>query len=255
MRSIHLVPSCLALVLTICLALPSRADTLHVFAATSLADAFSEMGQAFEASHPRSTVEFNFAGSQVLRTQIEQGAQADVFASADRAHADALRAKEWLGPYHVFTRNRLVVVTPMNGSRIGALIDLARPGRKIVVAGPTVPAGRYTVEVLRNMTGSGLYGDDYQTRVQANVVSQESNVRAVLGKVAMGEADAGFVYQTDAKSGKVRIFDIPVRLNVIAEYPIGVVTGTQVLGLATQFIQFVDGAEGQAILQKHGFTK
>ena len=252
MRSTHLAPW-IALALTFCLAVPARADTLHVFAAASLTDAFSEMGHAFESSHPGITIEFNFAGSQVLRTQIEQGAQADVFASADRVHADVLRAKELLEPSHVFTRNRLVVVTPLKASRIQTLVDLARPGRKIVVAGPTVPAGRYTVLVLRNMTGSGLYGDDYQARVQANVVSQESNVRAVLGKVAMGEADVGFVYRTDVKDGKVHVLDIPGRLNVIAEYPIGVVAGTQAGELAKQFVAFVDGPEGHAILQKHGF--
>ena len=253
MRSTHLTPSWIPLALTFCLAVPSWADTLHVFAAASLTDAFSEMGQAFESAHPGTSIEFNFAGSQVLRTQIEQGAEADVFASADRAPADALRAKELLEPAHVFTRNRLVVVTPIDASRIKTLGDLARPGRKIVTAGPTVPAGRYTVQVLRNMAGSGLYGDDYQARVQANVVSLESNVRAVLGKVAMGEADAGFVYRTDAKDANVRVLDIPDRLNVIAEYPIGVVSGTQSAELAKQFVAFVDGPGGQAILQKHGF--
>jgi molybdate transport system substrate-binding protein len=249
----HPVSSWIAVALTFLLAVPSWADTLHVFAAASLTDAFSEIAEAFETEHPGTKIEFNFAGSQVLRTQIEQGAKADVFASADRAHAEALRAKELLEPTHVFTRNRLVIVTPLEGSRVLTLIDLARPGRKIVIAGPTVPAGRYTVQVLRNMAGSGLYGDDYQARVQANVVSQESNVRAVLGKVAMGEADAGFVYRTDAKNGKVRVLDIPDRQNVIAEYPIGVVAGTQSAELAKQFVAFVDGPEGHAILQKHGF--
>lgn len=253
MRSTHLAPAWIALALTFCLVVPSRADTLHVFAAASLTDAFTEMGQAFESAHPGTTIEFNFAGSQVLRTQIEQGAEADVFASADRAHTDALRAKKLLESPHVFTRNRLVVVTPLKAARVQALVDLARPGRKIVIAGPTVPAGRYTVEVLRNMAGSGLYGDDYQARVQANVASQESNVRAVLGKVAMGEADAGFVYRTDAKDGKVHLLEIPDRLNVIAEYPIGVVSGTRSAELAKQFVVFVDGPEGQAILHKHGF--
>jgi len=252
-RTTHLAPAWIALALTCCLAVSSRADTLHVFAAASLTETFSEMGHAFESAHPGTTVEFNFAGSQVLRTQIEQGAQADVFASADRAHADALRAKELLELSHVFTRNRLVVVTPLNASRIETLVDLARPGRKIVVAGSTVPAGRYTLQVLRNMAGSGLFGDDYQARVQANVVSQESNVRAVLRKVAMGEADAGFVYLTDAKGGNVHVLDIPSRLNVIAEYPIGVVAKTQAEELAKQFVAFVDGPEGHAILQKHGF--
>jgi len=252
-RRTHLAPLLTSLAFILVLSVPAGAQTLHVFAAASLTDAFKNLGHAFEAHHPGVTVEFNFAGSQVLRTQIEQGAKADVFASADRAHVDALRAKELIEPPRVFTRNRLVVVTPALASHVGSLMDLARPGRKIVVAGSTVPAGRYTTQVLRNMTGSGLYGDDFQTRVQANVVSQESDVRAVLGKVAMGEADAGFVYQTDVEEGKVHVLTIPERLNVIAEYPISVVTGTQVAYLAKQFCTFVEGAEGQAILKKHGF--
>jgi molybdate transport system substrate-binding protein len=243
----------MALTLVAGLAAPSPADTLHVFAAASLTGAFSEIGKEFESTHPGLTVEFNFAGSQLLRTQIEQGAQADVFASADRAQADALRIKDLIEPPHVFTRNHLVVVTPIKASRVGSLIDLARPGRKIVVAGPTVPAGRYTLQLLRNLAGSGLYGDDYQARVQANVVSQESNVRAVLGKVAMGEADAGFVYRADVQDGRVRVLYIPDRLNVVAEYPIGVVVGSEAPGLAKEFVAFVDGPEGHSILLKHGF--
>lgn len=237
------------------LSVPAHGDTLHVFAAASLTDAFTEIGKAFEAEHPDITVEYNFAGSQVLRTQIEQGAKADVFASADRVQADVLEAKELLGASHVFTRNSLVVVTPREDARVKTLADLARPHRKIVIAGPTVPAGRYTTQVLRKMSSSGLYGDDYQTRVQANVVSQESNVRSVLAKVMLGEADAGFVYRTDAQAAQVKVLIIPDRLNVIAEYPIGVVAGAQSPELAAAFTAFVEGAVGQSILHKYGFTK
>jgi len=245
----------LPLIAAICLSAPAHGDTLHVFAAASLTDAFTEVGKAFEAEHPGVNVEYNFAGSQVLRTQIEQGAKADVFASADRVQGDVLEAKELLQASRVFTRNSLVVVTPREDSRVKNLADLARPHRKIVIASPTVPAGRYTAQVLRKMTSSGLFGDDYQNRVQANVVSQEPNVRSVLAKVVLGEADAGFVYRTDAQPAQVRVLTIPDQLNVIAEYPIGVVAGSPSPDLAAAFTAFVEGSVGQSILRKYGFTK
>jgi molybdate transport system substrate-binding protein len=235
----------------------AQGKTLHVFAAASLTEAFTEIGASFESGHPGATLEFNFSGSQVLRTQIEQGADADVFASADHVHAEALQEKELLGETSIFARNLLVVVTPAEDARVENLMDLARPGTKVVVAGSTVPVGRYTSQALRKLSGSGLYGDDYQTRVQANVVSQESNVRAVLAKVALGEADAGFVYVTDATTAadKITVLKIPDRLNVIAEYPIGIVAGAQAPDLARQFVEFVSGRDGQTILGKYGFLQ
>lgn len=243
------------LALTVALAGAAYGETLHIFAAASLTDAFTEMGKVFEATHQGVSVEFNFAGSQVLRTQIEQGAEADVFASADRVQAEALQGKDLLGKTSIFARNMLVVVTPAEAARVTGLMHLARPGMKIVIAGPTVPVGRYTGQALKKMAGSGLYGDDYQTRVQTNVVSQESNVRAVLAKVALGEADAGFVYRTDALTApaKVLVLTIPDRLNVIAEYPIGIVAGAGLRDRAGEFVDFVTGPEGRAILSKYGF--
>jgi molybdate transport system substrate-binding protein len=243
--------------LAIALTCAADGQELHVFAAASLTEAFTEIGKTFEASHPGVHVELNFAGSQILRTQIEQGALADVFASADRAQAEALVEKDLLGKTSIFTRNVLVVVTPMDSARVRQLSDLARPNTKIVIAGPTVPVGRYTTQALRTMAGSGLYGDDYQTRVQTNVVSQESNVRAVLAKVALGEADAGFVYRTDAMTAatKVRLLAIPERLNVVAEYPIGILSRSPSQKLAGEFVHLVTGTEGQAVLGKFGFMR
>jgi molybdate transport system substrate-binding protein len=235
----------------------SLGESLRVFAAASLTDAFVEMGESFEAAHPGLRVEFNFAGSQVLRTQIEQGAQADVFVSADRLHADELLEQGLLGATSILARNVLVVVTPAEAARVKALADLANPGTKIVVAGPTVPVGRYTTQVLGNLAASGLYGEDYRSRTLANVVSQESNVRAVLAKIALGEADAGFVYRTDAMMApaKVQLLDIPERLNVVAEYPVGIVTAARSPRLARRFVDLALGADGQSILHKHGFTQ
>jgi molybdate transport system substrate-binding protein len=233
------------------------AETVRVFAAASLTDAFRDVASLYETQHPGDTVELNFAGSQVLHTQIEQGAPADVFASADLVHADALKAAGLMGPYTVFARNKLVVVIPAGSRKVSRLQDVARPGVKVLVTGPTVPVGRYTTQVLAKLGAAGLYGDDFQSRAQANVVSQETNVRAVLSKVALGEADAGFVYVTDAAAAaqKVQSIEIPERYNVVATYPIGLVTKSATPTQAKAFMDLVLGQEGQAILRKYGFVR
>ena len=230
---------------------PAPAGTVRVFAASSLTEAFGEMAAAFEAEHPGTKVELTFAGSQVLRTQIEQGAPADVFASADREHADALVRAGILGPPRVFARNALVVVVPSEGARVASLADLARPGTRIVLAGPRVPAGRYATEALRGLDAPAGLGTGFGVRVRANVVSEETNVRAVLSKVVLGEADAGFAYATDAASAasKVRVLELPV--DVVAEYPIGVLRRAALPSAA--FVDLVLGERGQAILRRHGF--
>ena len=231
--------------------------TLHVFAAASLTESFREIGAALEKAHPGDTVEFSFGGSQILRTQIAQGAPADVFASADLPQLAPLRRAGIVGPYRIFAHNRLVVVVPASRPKVRRLQDLARPGIRVVVAGPTVPVGRYTTQVLAKMSASGLYGDDFAARVAANTVSQEIDVRAVLAKVGLGEADAGFVYLTDAAAapGKVRTLPIPTRLNIVASYPIAVVARSPSRALAEQFVNAVLSAAGQAALKRHGFAK
>jgi molybdate transport system substrate-binding protein len=132
---------------------PASAETVRVFAASSLTEAFGEIAAVFEAGHPGTRVELSFAGSQVLRTQIEQGAPADVFASADREHTDALVRKGLLGPTRVFARNAVVVVTPAGAARVSSLADLARPGTRVVLAGPSVPAGRYAAGPAASRAG------------------------------------------------------------------------------------------------------
>ena len=247
-----------ATVLAAALSAPAAcAETVRVFAAASLTEAFGEMKARYEKQHAGDDVELNLAGSQILRTQIEQGAPADVFASADLVHSDALKRAGLLGPNTVFARNRVVVVVPVGSSKVGGLPDLARRGVKILVAGAAVPVGRYTTQVLEKLAGSGLYGDAFESRVRANVVSEETSVRAVLSKVALGEADAGFVYVTDAATAmpKLRSIEIPERYNVVAEYPIAVLTRSGVARRAQAFVELVLGPEGQAILRKYGFVR
>jgi molybdate transport system substrate-binding protein len=257
MRSrLRIAPTLVTAALVIAAGPRGSAETLRVSAAASLTESFQEIARAFESAHPGDSVELNFAGSQILRTQIEQGAPVDVFASADVTHAASLEAAGLLGPCQVFARNRLVVVVPAREPRVGRLQDLARPGIKVVVAGPNVPVGRYTTQVLAKLSAAGPFGDDFQTRVQANVASQETDVRAVVSKVVLGEADAGFVYATDAAaaSDKVRAIDIPARYNVVAEYPIGVVSKSPAAGKAKDFVALVLGEKGQEILRRHGFV-
>jgi molybdate transport system substrate-binding protein len=236
----------------------AKAD-LTVFAAASLTGAFGEIKPAFEAAHPEANVVFNFDGSQALRTQIEQGASADVFASASTSHMTALKNKSLMdnGTIVNFANNKLAVIVPKdNPAKIGSLSDLAKPGTKIVIGTKDVPVGSYTLQILDKMANNTTYGPDYRTRVMANVVSQETTVNYVVSKVALGEADAGFVYVSDVPAeykDKVSVVTIPDSLNVIAVYPVGVVRGAKNAAAGQAFIDYVKSAEGKAILQKYGF--
>lgn len=243
--------------LALCVSAAQGQQTVTVFAAASLTEAFTAMGKAFEQSHPGTSVRFNFAGSQVLATQIEQGAKADVFASADpRWMKYAEERKLLAGPSSVFARNRLVVVIPKsNPGGVERLQDLSRPGLKLILAGRQVPAGAYSREALARLRGSAGFSANFDQQVLANLVSEEENVRAVAAKVQLREADAGIVYQTDVTANlrpQVRIIEIPDPYNPIAEYPLAPV-GVGGGPLAGEFIALVLSAEGQAILAAHGF--
>lgn len=231
----------------------NKEDRLVVFAAASLRDAFTAMGEEFKKTHPGVELTFNFAGTQELRTQLEQGAAVDVFASADQRHMDELvRASRVQDPI-VFARNEpVVIVARESAATIRELGDLPKADR-IVIGVPEVPIGRYTLQILDK--ASAALGPDFRSRVEAKVVSRELNVRQVLAKVSLGEAQAGFVYRTDAISAgdKVSIVTIPPEQNVIAEYPIGLVKGAAHPVLARAWIDFTRSADGQRLLGRAGF--
>jgi molybdate transport system substrate-binding protein len=236
---------------------PAPSPTLNVYAAASLIEAFQELGHSLEQSHAGLTVRFNFAGSQQLALQIEQGAPADVFASADQRWMSELVAKDQVdGEPAAFARNRLVAIVPRtNPARIGGLVDLARRGTKIVLAAEAVPVGKYGRETLARLAGAEGFPKDYDRRVLANVVSQEENVKSVVAKVQLGEADAGMVYQSDVTPSVaryVRVFEIPDPYNSIATYPIAVLKSAGNAQAARDFIALVTSAPGQAVLQRHG---
>lgn len=227
--------------------------TLTVFAAASLGEVFGVLGETFERAHPGVKVRFSFAGSQELRTQLEHGAPADVFASADTRHMDAARAAGLVDPPRVFATNAPVIVVPSDDpGKVRSLADLATV-KRLVIGAPEVPIGAYTLQILERARGRA--GADFPARVQARVVSRELNVRQVLTKVTLGEADAGIVYRSDARSAgaRVRVVEIPAEVNVLAEYPIAAVTRAPNRELARQWVALVTGPEGQAVLARAGF--
>lgn len=231
---------------------------LRVFAAASLTEAFEVIGKAFEAANPGVQINFNFAGSQTLRTQLEQGARADVFASANHTEMDTAvtdRLVRETAPRDFLT-NRLVVILPAeNAARVRALQDLARPGLKVVLADITVPVGKYARQVIDNMSKDTSYGTAFATRALANVVSNENDVKQVVAKIQLGEADAGIVYVSDAVAApELKTIEIPDNLNVIAKYPIARLTQSAEPDLAAAFVAYVLSADGQATLEKWGFS-
>ena len=239
----------LGLVLAACAA-PSRTEPqvedVTVFAASSLTDAFARAGDDFTKTNTRVRLLFDFGSSSTLATQITNGAPADLFASADGANMQKVVDAGLAKSPQTFASNQLqIAVAPGNPKRIAGLADLARPDVVLVLAAPTVPAGRYALEAL------GKAG------VTARPVSQEVDVRAVLNKVSLGEADAGIVYVTDVRSAGARVAGvaIPEQHQVVARYPIAVVKDAKDPELARRFIDYLVSPEGQKILADFGFSK
>jgi molybdate transport system substrate-binding protein len=237
---------------------PRIQGELTIFTAASLTDAFKEMAAQIEQANPGTKLTFNFAGSPTLRTQLAQGARADVFASADEPNIYGAEKDGTIsGEPQIFARNLLVVVVPANNpAGIKTLQDLAKPKLKLVLASKDVPVGNYSRQALDKMSQDPAFGNDFARRVLANLVSEETNVKQVAAKVQLGEADAGMVYSTDVTQAirpAVRVIDIPAEFNVIAKYPIAVVRGARNESGARTFIDYVLSPAGQAILTRHGF--
>ena len=230
-----------------------------VFAAASLAEAFTDIAMQFENQSSDTNVILNFAGSQQLSHQLSQGAPADVFASADNQQMEAAitigRVIE--GSQRSFTRNKLAVIYPLaNPGGVLKLSDLARPGLKLVIAAEEVPAGRYTLAMLDAAAGNESYGVSFRDGVLDNIVSYEENVRAVLSKVSLGEADVGIVYASDLigpSANKLGSISIPDELNMTAKYPIAPISNLRHSANAQAFIDFVLSDKGQGTLRNYGF--
>ena len=221
---------------------PETPSELKVFAAASLTAAFTELGRQYAAANGGDKVTFNFAGSQALATQIGQGAPADVFASADLDNM--AKVKDLVGTPQSFASNRLAIVVEQGNPRgIRTLDDLAGGDVKVVLAAREVPAGRYAKQVLD------------RAGVKVTPVSQEDNVKAVVAKVSLGEADAGIVYVTDVAAGGARVegVDIPREQNVVATYPIATVKAGKAQDAAQAFMDLVLSGQGQEVLHRYGF--
>ncbi|MBP1692290.1 MAG: molybdenum transporter, periplasmic molybdate-binding protein, partial [Chloroflexi bacterium] len=199
-------------------------QTVTVFAAASLTEAFNEIAKAFEAQNPGTNLSFQFAGSQQLTQQLAQGAPADVFASANQTQMDAAieAGRITSDQFQPFAGNKLVMVyTRQNPGLITQIKDLAKPGIKLVLADKAVPVGKYSLDFLDKAAQLPDYGPTFKDGVLKNVVSYEQDVRSVLTKVVLGEADAGIVYLSDLKAASVsqiNVLEIPPDLNVDALY-------------------------------------
>jgi molybdate transport system substrate-binding protein len=227
-----------------------------VFAASSLTDAFGELARIFEEQNPGTEVRQSFESSSTLLTQIQQGAPADVFASAAPEEMRTA-AKDGLvaGEPEIFARNREVIMVPEdNPARVESMRDLSKPGIKLVLAEDGVPAADYAVEILGRANAE--YGVGFRQDVLSNVVSREADVRASVGRVVLGDADATFGYASDYTPDirdRVRVIRIPENLNIIATYPIAVLKDAKDPELARNWVDLVVSDRGQRVLEKWGF--
>ena len=226
-------------------AAPRPSGEITVFAASSLTESFDEIAKQFEKKYPDVSVKFDYDASSNLATQINQGAPADVFASADRDNLQkTIDSGAVTPPPIVFTKNRLeIAVEKGNPKKIKGLADLQKAGLVVVLCADQVPCGKYAAESLGN------------AGVSVSPASKEENAKATLGKVSIGEADASIVYVTDVKASKgttsgVKIAD---KVNVVATYPMGIVKDSQNATAAKAWVQFVRSKDGQKTLRKFGF--
>ncbi len=239
------------LVASLVLLRPADPQTLEVFAAASLRESFRAIALDFERKHPGVSVHLNFGGSQQLAAQINEGAPCDVFGSADQRNLGKIAYDPQ--SRRVFALNRLVVAIPRDAEGPRSFRDLTG-AKSIVLAAPPVPAGGYAQTAL--LRAERAYGAAWLRAVEAKVVSREQDVREVLAKVELGEADAGIVYVTDVASARGRVLSIPVpdQFQPRIAYPIAAVKATRQAHLARQFIKSVLEPSGQRELVVRGFV-
>jgi molybdenum ABC transporter, periplasmic molybdate-binding protein len=229
----------------------SSNKSLTVFVAASLKDSMNTVVKQFERLNPGVKIILNSAGSQTLRTQIEQGAYADIFISADERNMTPLYSEKFVEKPKTLLYNKLTVIAYKDSS-VNSFMDIKNSGVKLALADESVPAGKYALDMLSKIDA------DYKGFKEAtlkNVVTKEVTVTDVAQKVAMGEADAGIVYVTDAKPflDKIKIINIPDKYNVIATYPAAIVKNTKYKTLSSKFLDFLLNGDGKKILKDYGF--
>lgn len=232
---------------------PSAKDEVVVFAASSLQDVFPRLTSEFQRTHPGVGVSVSFAGSQELRTQLEHGAKADVFVSADRTHMAALEAAGLVEPPRIVARNELVVVVSEEAARRVTSLEQLPTLERIAIGGPDVPVGRYTKQLLEQL--GRKFGPDFVSSVEAKIVSRELSARQVLARVSLGEAEAGVVYRTDvlSPSTHVQIVPLPPGVRVEADYPVAVLGAAPHLARARQWRDFLFTDEALRVFSERGF--
>jgi len=231
---------------------PPRQETLSLFAASSLTEVIGDLESAFEAVHPEIDVMGSFAGSQILRLQIEQGAPADVFVSANEEHVQALLDSGLISESRGVAYTELVLVVPSDNPAGITSFDQLPRAQRVVLATEEVPAGAYARQMLQ---GAGeLYGSEFLSSVLSHVVSEESSVRLVRAKVELGEADAGIVYRTDALGSEaLNVVEIPVGLRLRADYHLGVVADSKHADGLGLWLDYLDSDEGKNVFVQRGF--
>jgi len=244
----------IVLLMAACSESSASGTRLTVLAASSLKNVLPEIGTLFTEEHAGVTLSFSFGGTGQLAAQIQQGAPADVFAGASTKYGDQLASAGLIDPYESFCTNRLVLVVPSsNPAGITALLDLSTKPAKVVVGSESVPIGTYTRAVLENL--NGLFGPGYSEAVLGRVVSNEDSATSIITKVESGEADAGFVYVTDALAAgpKVQSIPLPSEAQAVVIYPIAAVRASKNATKARQLVEFVLTAPAQQLLEQAGF--
>lgn len=232
----------------------SDAPPLQVSAASSLTESLNEL-QGLYYTMSGVELNLNFGASSVLKTQIEQGAEADLFLSANLSHYDSLEKAGLIEKGKQFVQNGLVLAVAKDNTSIQKVEDMAQDGVKVIFANDDVPVGKYTAEILANYDKKS--GDNLSEKINANVVSKEENVRQVLSKVALGEGDCAIVYDTDITEDvkdKVRLVPIDEDCNVKGEYWVGLLKKDSPNPAAENFYDYLTDSEASSVFEKYGFT-
>ncbi len=232
-------------------------EDLTIFAASSLRETFDDLKLAFESKTPHTDIQINYAATSTLRAQIEHGAKADLFASANDKQVAKLSSGGYTrGNPVAFAQNDLVLVVSKKTPDIDSFTDILTPGLKIVTALPEVPIGEYTLIAIREIDSSGYYGEEFPTNFTQNIVSRETNVRSMLSRVVLGEVDAAIVYSTDISKqldSSVKRIPFPIELNIKPTYSIVTLEQQDKKKVAGEFIAFLSSSKGTEILVANGF--
>ncbi|WP_058485529.1 molybdate ABC transporter substrate-binding protein [Defluviitalea phaphyphila] len=236
----------------------TKVTNIRVMAAASLTEVFTEIKEKYEEKNHDINIELNFAGTQSLVNQIEEGIEADIFVSANISYMDYLTEKKLVKDSIIFAENELIIGINNENDSIKETKDLGKEGIKLAIADSSVPVGKYTLQWLDNIEKSGNFSKEFIENFMNNVVSHELDVKSIVSKIELGEVDAGIVYRTDIlyenSKNQIRSVEIDDQYNVKVQYPIGLINESKKQEESKKFLEFILSDEGKAILQKYGFN-